>query len=137
MHRLFSAQEEICAISKELGYIEQIMLKAGGIHSGTLANAALDLAISIHGAPDDDEKIYAENITIELILKDKARAKKLVARRNALKTSIDREKDIIDADLSHLSKLEAKYEYASKLISNCALGAGLLIFALLVFKFLL
>jgi hypothetical protein len=68
--------------------------------------------------------------------KEKARATKLIAKHDSLKTSIDR-KNTINTDFSFLSKLGVKCEYASKLISNCIFAAGILPFAFLALKFFL
>ena len=134
---LHAARQSISLINNELQDIEQVMLYAGRLHSGPLADAALDIAIAIHGEPDDQEKLYAQNITIPLIHKDKARALSLIARRNALQASIDRMHISIGSDLTKLAKLEGKYEHASKLISTCILAGSAAILIFLVLKFLL
>ena len=134
---LYSARAKILAINRELQDMEQIMLHCIRIHSGALAHAAMDVLTAIHGQPDDAEKIYAQNITADLLAKDKARAIKLLTQRAALKSTIDGSRSHINADIAKLTKLEAKYEYASKLITACSIGAALLIFAFLALKFLL
>jgi hypothetical protein len=132
-----ATRQSILAINGELRDIEQVMLYSATIHSGELADAALDLALAIHGDPDVQEKLYAENITIPMIRRDKARALSLIARRDALKSSIDRQQINIDGDLAKLSNLEGRYEYASKLISSCLFAGSAIILSFLIFKFLL
>jgi hypothetical protein len=134
---IHGARQSISLINNELRDIEQVMLYAGRLHSGTLAEAALDVAIAIHGEPDDAEKLYAQNITIPLFRKDKARAMHRLDRSTSLQSAIDRLQASIGADLTKLTKLEGKYEYASKLISTCIFTAAGAILIFLTLKFLL
>jgi hypothetical protein len=134
---LYCARAKILAINRELQDINQVMLHCARIHSGALADTAIDVLTAIHGQPDDAEKIYAQNITMDLIGKDKARAIKLLSQRAALKSTIDSSRSCINQDLARITKLEAKYEYASKLITACSIGAAILLFAFLALKFLL
>jgi hypothetical protein len=137
IHDLYAARDDILALSAQIQDIAQIMLYAGRIHSGPLADAALDVAIAIHGQPDDREKAYAQHITLEQVRADGERVSRLLAQRDALRRSIDSSRARVADDLAHLHALEAKYDFASKLISSCAIGIGILIFAFLAFKFLL
>jgi hypothetical protein len=125
------------SISAQIQDIAQIMLYAARVHSGELANAALDVAMSIHGQPDDREKAYAQSITAEQIRADGERASRLLAQRDALHCSIDSARSHISNDLANLHAIEAKDDFASKLISSCLLGVGGLVLIFLACKFLL
>jgi hypothetical protein len=134
---LYAARDNIMSISAQIQDIAQIMLYAGRIHSGELANAALDVAIAIHGQPDDREKAYARSITVEQIRADGERASRLLAQRDAIHRSIDSARSHISADLANLHAIEAKYDFAPKLISSCIIGIGAIVLIFLACKFLL
>jgi hypothetical protein len=59
-----------------------------------------------------------------------------IRRDGKLVSRIDSARSLISADLANLHALEDKYDFASKLISSCAISAGLILFSFLVFKFL-
>jgi hypothetical protein len=134
---MHAARSDILEINAQLCDIEQVMIYSARVHNGTLADAALDLILTIRGQPDDAEKLYAYNITMDLINQEKDRAMALLDRRDALKHMVEREQINIDNDLAKLEKIEGKYEYASSLISSCIIAGGTIIIAILVFKFLL
>jgi hypothetical protein len=137
IERLLSSHEEIVDVSKRLNSIERVMLYVGRIRDSPLADDALDVAIAIHGQPDDTEKTYAQNITSQQIEREKSRAFSLIARRRQLKTTIDMEKIKLSDDITQLSNLEGKYSFASKLISRYTFGIGALLLIFLVLKLVL
>jgi hypothetical protein len=128
------AQGELAAVSKKLDDIAQTMLFAGRIHDAPLADLALDVAIAIHGEPDDREKNYAKNITPELIAKDKDRAAKLLAERNSLHSFLAKEGKRLGGDVVALAKLEMERNFFRGLFWKCALGVGVAVIGLCLFR---
>jgi hypothetical protein len=101
-----------------------------------LADLALDVAIAIHGEPDDQEKAYAQTITPELIAKDRVLAEKLLSKRDYLHSFIAKEGRRLTADVVTLAKLEAECSFLRGLIWKCALGIGSIILIFLCLRFL-
>jgi hypothetical protein len=130
------AQGEIVDISAKLDDIAQTMLFAGRIHDAPLADLAIDVAIAIHGEPDNSEKAYAKNITPELIAKDKALAAKLLAKRNSLHSFIAKEGKRLSADVVALTKLEMERDFFRGLFWKCVLGIGGIVLIFLCTRFL-
>jgi hypothetical protein len=121
---IYRAQGDLADVSAKLDDIAQTMLFAGRIHDAPLADLALDVAIAIHGEPDNSEKAYAKNITPELIAKDKDRAAKLLARRDSLHAFIAKEGKRLSADVVALAKLEMERNFFRGLFWKCVLGIG-------------
>jgi hypothetical protein len=112
IHDLYAARDDILALFAQIRDIAQIMLYAGRIHSGELAPAALDVAISIHDQPDDREKAYGQSITLEQFRADGERVSRLLAQRDRLHRSIDSSRARVADDLAHMHALETKYDFA-------------------------
>jgi hypothetical protein len=104
-------------ISKKLQDIEQTMLYVGRIKDGPLANAALDVAIAIHGEPDDFEKRYAENITMESIASIKVYAVDLVKQKAALESLAHKEKKKSIEETHAMYAQEIQYNFLKQLVS--------------------
>jgi hypothetical protein len=137
LEKIYRAHDEIATISSQLQDIEQVMLYAGRIKDPPIATLALDVAIAIHGEPDEAEKVYASNITTPMIEREMARVEKLLKRKNFLVGAISSEKNNIPKDLSALSSLETKYLFFSKLFTRGAIALGVLLSLFLFLKFLL
>jgi predicted nucleotidyltransferase len=119
LERIHRTHDEVIEISKKLEDIEQMMLYIGRIRVGALANAALDVAIFINGEPDDDEKKYAESITIEAIQSLKIHAAKLMKRQEKLR-AIFREDERKAIDESYaIHAMESRHQFIEKIFTNC------------------
>ncbi|MDR2628403.1 MAG: hypothetical protein LBC30_00135 [Puniceicoccales bacterium] len=119
LERIYRAHDGILGISKKLQDIEQTMLYVGRIKDGPLADAALDVAIAIHGEPDDFEKRYAENITMESIASTKIYAMDLVKQREALKSFVHKEKKKSIEETQAMYAQEIRYGFLKQLLSTC------------------
>jgi hypothetical protein len=132
---LCRAGDEIARISKKLQDIEQIMLYVGRIKDSPLADAALDVAIAIHGAPDEAEKRHADAITIDDIEAAGALAVDLLKRRARLEEiSATERKKAMDESFS-LYAMETKYGTLRRFTAGCSLLLGLAVAFLLMRKF--
>jgi hypothetical protein len=118
------ARDGIVEVSKKLDDIAQTMLYAGRIHDAPLADLALDVAIAIHGEPDDGEKAYAQALTPEAIERDRISVEKLLAKRNSLRAFIAEEGKKLDSDIAKLVKIEAEYVFLRALPWKFAIGIG-------------
>ncbi|MDR2603592.1 MAG: hypothetical protein LBC11_03485 [Puniceicoccales bacterium] len=117
LERIYRAHDGIAGISKKLQDIEQTMLYVGRIKDGPLADAALDVAIAIHGEPDDFEKKYAENITMESIASTKVYAIDLVKQKEALESFARKEKKKAIEETHAMYAQEIQYNFLKRLAS--------------------
>ncbi|MDR0741851.1 MAG: hypothetical protein LBE98_00085 [Puniceicoccales bacterium] len=118
LERIYRTHDGIMGISKKLQDIEQTMLYVGRIKDGPLADAALDVAIAIHGEPDDFEKRYAENITMESIASTKIYAMNLVKQRTALESFAHKEKKKTIKEAHTMYVQEIQYNFLKQLVST-------------------
>ncbi|MDR2776866.1 MAG: hypothetical protein LBB17_02375 [Puniceicoccales bacterium] len=122
LERIYRAYDGITGISKKLQDIEQTMLYVGRIKDGPLADAALDVAIAIHGEPDDFEKRYAENITMESIASTKIYAVDLVKQKTALESLVHKEKKKAIEEAHTMYVQEIQYSFLKQLVSTCGIA---------------
>jgi hypothetical protein len=132
IEKICDANSELADISSALDDIAQTLLYAGRIHDPPLADLALDVAITIHGEPDDLEKAYAQTITPELIKKDMSSVKKLLVKRDSLTSFISSENKKLDSDIVALAKIETKYAILRGLIWKCAIAGGVMLIFLCI-----
>jgi hypothetical protein len=132
LEKVYHAHEEIVKVSSQLQDIQQVMLYAGRVNDSPIADMALDVAIAIQGEPDDREKLFAANITKDIIGKEMVRAKKLLKRKQQLIHVIDNQKDTIAKDISSIATLETKYHLVSKTIARFTIFASFAICCFLV-----
>jgi hypothetical protein len=121
LERIYRVHDGILGISKKLQDIEQTMLYVGRIKDGPLADAALDVAIAIHGEPDAFEKRYAENITMESIASTKIYAIDLVKQRAALESFAHKEKKKSIEETHAMYAQEIQYNFLKRLVSTCTI----------------
>lgn len=122
LERIYRAHDGIVGISKKLQDIEQTMLYVGRIKDGPLADAALDVAIAIHGEPDDFEKKYAENITMESIASAKVYAIDLVKQKAALESFARKEKKKTIEETHAMYAQEIQYNFLKRIASTCTVA---------------
>ncbi|MDR1457723.1 MAG: hypothetical protein LBI47_02665 [Puniceicoccales bacterium] len=122
LERIYRAHDGIVGISKKLQDIEQTMLYVGRIKDGPLADAALDVAIAIHGEPDNFEKKYAENITMESIASTKVYAIDLVKQKTALEAFARKEKKKAIEETHAMYAQEVQYNFLKRLVSTCTVA---------------
>ncbi|MDR2779192.1 MAG: hypothetical protein LBB16_02800 [Puniceicoccales bacterium] len=122
LERIYHTQNEIIEISKKLQDIEQTMLYVGRIKDGALANAALDIAIAIHGEPDDFEKKYAERVTMESIATTKVYAMDLVKQRAVLESLARKEKKKTMEEAYAMYAQEIRHNFLKQLVSMCTIA---------------
>ncbi|MDR1401732.1 MAG: hypothetical protein LBI81_02120 [Puniceicoccales bacterium] len=120
LERIYRVHGEIAEIAKKLQDIEQIMLYVGRIKDSPLADAALNVAIAIHGEPDEAEKKYAETITLESIEAIGEEVVDLLKLRSKLETISLREKQKSISDAHAIYAIEIRYKFFEKLMLKCA-----------------
>jgi tellurite resistance protein len=135
LERVYRTHDEIAEISKKLQDIEQIMLYVGRINGGPLANAALDIAIAIHGEPDATEKKYAENITAAEIETLGKYAMELVGKRTYLETISAREKSKLLDEAYSIHGMESRYKLLETITNGCAMALCVAVAFFLLKKF--
>ncbi|MDR1432964.1 MAG: hypothetical protein LBI61_01310 [Puniceicoccales bacterium] len=132
LDKISRTRGEIAEISEKLRDIEQVMLYVGRIKTGDVANAALDVAIAIHGGPDEAEKKYAQVVTLEEIEVMRTQVVKLARRRANLEAlSCKETKRAIDEAYS-IHAMESRYEFLERLVSNCVIATCIAIAVLLL-----
>jgi predicted nucleotidyltransferase len=136
LERISRAHDEIANISKKLQDIEQIMLYIGRVRDSPLADAALDVAISIHGEPDDSEKQFAEKITADAVEAVSASVLKLKKRKAALELISQKDRQEAIDESYALHAMESRYKFFEGLMSNCAMAVCAIVAIFMLKKFL-
>jgi hypothetical protein len=121
LERIYHTGNEIIEISKNLQDIEQMMLYVGRIKDSPMADAALDVAIAIHGEPDDTERKYAENMTMDSLEAVKIHAMDLVKKRANLEMITAKEKQKSIGESYSFYSLESRYKFLQRLVTNCSM----------------
>jgi hypothetical protein len=135
LERIWRVGDEIAEISERLRDIEQTMLYVGRIRDVPLADAALDVAIAIHGAPDDAEKRHAETITAEDIKNTGVAVADLLRKRAHLEEiSAAERRKATDESLS-LYAMESKYQSLQRLVFGVSLAIGVAVVLCCVRRF--
>ncbi|MDR1595609.1 MAG: hypothetical protein LBR91_01635 [Puniceicoccales bacterium] len=122
LERMYQVQDEIAEISKKMQDIEQIMLYVGRVRDGPLADAALDVAIAIHGEPDEMEKRYAENITVAEIETLRAQVASLANRRAQLEAISAGGRRRVMNEAYSMHGIESRYKLLETIVGNCAMA---------------
>ncbi|MDR3144559.1 MAG: hypothetical protein LBT64_03630 [Puniceicoccales bacterium] len=133
LERIYTTCDRISEISDELQDIEQMMLCVGRIRDSPLADDALDVALAIHGEPDELEKARAKNISADEIRSIKMHAMDLVKQKSALEFAASRERRRVMGEARAMEALEIRHRFFEKLVSNCAIGFGV-ITAIFIFR---
>jgi hypothetical protein len=120
LERIYHAHDEIVEISKKLQDIEQMMLYAGRIKDSPLADAALDVAIAIHGEPDEAEKKYAESITFDSLKVIEKQVISLIKRRANLEALANKERRKVIDEAYAIHAMETRYKLFKEIVFNCS-----------------
>ncbi|MDR2576780.1 MAG: hypothetical protein LBC42_01890 [Puniceicoccales bacterium] len=89
-HKLSVLRAEIAQINRDLADLTQVFIYTGRICPGPIGEQALDAALQIVGAPSDEERLLAQQMTAEDLRTRTDRSLELLRQKELLTKELDK-----------------------------------------------